>query len=289
MDHKDPIDELLRETFRAIRGREERAFENSTIPDADKVLAKLYIQINESEQKRSARKKKMVKIFRNVTAITASFLLLISLNTVFGDHPKVLALRSQVVRIFYEATEDFTIIRSSDMDLQNLPPGAPPPPPPDAPEIRFSDAAHVVEEMPMVEVIIPKKKEAVYMTLAEAGRAVDFPLLIPSYIPEAFILKKVEVTHYGLEHTIVEQHYQTSEDKILRISQNSRYVNFASTTATTQKVIEMEVWGQPAVMITNHTDFSSVFWHRDEIRYELMGMISYEEMVKVIDSLRSPS
>lgn len=289
MDHKDPIDELLRETFTVIRGRDERAFENITIPDVDKVLAKLYIQINELEQKRSARKKTIVKIFRNVTAITALLLLVISLNTVFGDHPKVQALRSQVVRIFYEAAEDLTIIRSSDMDLQNLPPGAPPPPPPDAPEIRFSDAAHVLEEIPMVEVIIPEKNEAVYMTLEEAGRAVDFPLLIPSYIPEAFILEKVEVIQYGSEHTIVEQHYQTSDDKILRISQNSGYVNFASTTATTQKVIEMEVWGQPAVMITNHTDFSSVFWHRDDFRYDLMGMISYEEMVKVIDSLKSPN
>ncbi len=289
MDHKDPIDELLRETFRVIRGCEERAFENIAIPDADKVLAKMYIRINQVEAKRSARKQTRVKIFCNVTAITAALMLVISLNTIWGDHPKVQALRSQVVRIFYEATEDLMIIRSSDMDFQNFPPGAPPPPPPDAPEIRFSDAAHVLEEMPMVEVIIPEKNQAVYLTLEEAGQAVDFPLLIPSYIPETFILKKVEITHYGPEHIIVEQHYQTSDDKVFRISQNSGYVNFASTTATTQKVIEMEVWGQPAVMITNHTDFSSVFWHRDDFRYDLMGMISYEEMVKVIDSLRSPS
>lgn len=290
MAPKDPIEALLHDTFSELRLRERAVLETSALPEPDRLFhpscAGQYHKMGKT------RGKELIRT-RSAAMVAAAFLMVL----LTGFHPQVQALRSQWVHTLYEAIGDMTVIRQSTQSSSDLwgetPPALPRgsragalPPALEADEAREAYGARDAGEArdaKSIQSLQPEKTS--FDTLAQARAAADIPLMTPVYLPEGFALSVIEITAYGSDFIVIEQIYDGPEDRMLHMTQEHGIQQFASTTGTTLEVLEIRVWGQTAVMITNHSDFSSVSWYKENARYTLSGRISSEETARILEGL----
>jgi hypothetical protein len=115
------------------------------------------------------------------------------------------------------------------------------------------------------------------VTLDEARVQVDFPLLVPSYLPEGVTLVEV----LAMDQAII-QRYDHSETSftVIQGSIDDRMPLPAGTQET-----EFSVRGQTATLYSDEAGSSLLTWEEDGVAITIAGHISQDEIVKVAESL----
>jgi outer membrane lipoprotein-sorting protein len=116
------------------------------------------------------------------------------------------------------------------------------------------------------------------ITLDEARAQADFPLLLPSYLPEGVTLVDVLAVD---EAFILHYDHSTTSFTIIQGSINDRM----SLPSGSQKT-EVSVRGQTATLISDEGAGSLLTWTENGVTITIAGHVSQDELLKVAESLQ---
>jgi outer membrane lipoprotein-sorting protein len=132
------------------------------------------------------------------------------------------------------------------------------------------------------EVINIEDMKPTPLTLEEAEEKAEFDLLVPTYEPDGATL--IEVFQVG-EAFVLRYDHSTTSFTIMQGDMPHMQDGPPGEEAHSGEIVEVDVRGQKATLITDGAGNSFLSWTEDGVSIAIAGHISAEEIVKVAESM----
>jgi hypothetical protein len=278
---KDSMDRLLEENC-CINAYKLDGLGNINIPDLDKVIRDFRSASERSnnvvELPRLVERKTAagpMRRFGLIAACTALILFFSTAVSVIMDTPKVQALRFSIIKTIIEMKGDLINITTTNKERDVQPISEPYIPPDNGNNSEF--AKHKVVELISLEQIKTK---------------ISFPVIIPEYLPQGYVIKDVKWTrHIDGTNEIEQVYYDIKNNSPLMIVQvsNWRDINLTTITNSDNKVKEISVMGENGILILNGSSSINLTWFKNECKHDIIGSVSEQELLKIVQSLKYSS
>lgn len=276
---EDRLDEILKDICRQS-GSKLEGIEDIHIPEFDQSMETLKQRIY---KKRNNTKWGWGSKFKKVGRMAAVVVCLFVFSFIFSiinEIPQVDAFKFRVVKTLFKVENGITHIQQSSQDDSDIPKGkVPPPPPPDADPSESGNTEG--QSVPKGEAPIKK-----IVTLDQAIKEVPYPVLVPEYIPQGYILQKVELEQSSMTYFSIQQEYKNDQGNEIIIRQRSGAKAFARSAGTPLPTKKIKVMGEDAILITDGTSYCSTFWAKDQSTFDIDARVSEEEFMKFLGNLK---
>lgn len=128
------------------------------------------------------------------------------------------------------------------------------------------------------------------LTFDEARGKIPFDFIQSSYIPEEYTPRDVRWIKYLFGEHLVVQTYVANDGNVISINQEYNITldkEFRSTIDYPKgsQAKEMNINGLDILMVNIEEDFTNALWYDDSSSYEIMGTISEDEMIQIIENI----
>lgn len=131
-------------------------------------------------------------------------------------------------------------------------------------------------------------------SLEEAQSRLPFHLMSPRYLPPDYKLEGIMWTKYPYNLSVVNQMYKKSDKQLIRIIQTVNLKSFDMTTNVNAEVADVKVVNIGGSEVTfilskdknNPLTVSSAMWYVNSTKLEVIGTVSEDELISIINGLR---
>lgn len=125
------------------------------------------------------------------------------------------------------------------------------------------------------------------VTLEQAKASVPYKLVIPSYIPPEFKLKRIVMTSMGPGISEVSMEYEGNNKVILfkqhNSAKNTTRGSLYDTDDTTVK--DVDIKGNPGILFVTKNNMSTINWMMGDLVLQITGKIESEDIIKMAASI----
>lgn len=244
------LDSLIKKAFK-IR------YEETEYPSSQEVWE------NITKRLRKQRRTYMLNKLKSVIAVCVILSFLTGLF--FSYQPYVMAFANRVIKTMMEITENTVQIHK---------------------KVVSSDEAGMTDYMFGRNIDDPR--------IGEAQKAVHFRLLIPNYLPDTYKLSNVEVLNkYEKKETVtmfylksIDDGTKSSFEIVQRSFSNCSEITMNKMRDENTKIEYIDINGAKCILIGYSHERHALLWDKDNVSYEISGMIGRQEVIKVAESMK---
>jgi len=271
---KDRLDKLMEATFEnSITGL--KGLDDINIPDENYILQKFRSRINEqsfvilSHEKVPLKHKNRRVLKTLITAATMTIAILVSslVFSIIFDTSKIKAIKLKIVHSIVQIKNDMLDITISSKNTEE------------------ATNEEITSSLPSSEI---HEVESQKLSMDDLIKKVKYPVIIPGYLPDGYILKDIQLDVLPSGTNQIAQTYVTSENINLTILQstNANDIIGEEKAPATAKVTKTNVLGIEAQIISSSASIHQVVWYNNGYSYHIIARISEIELNEFISHLK---
>jgi hypothetical protein len=270
------LETLLSESVRS-------AYDGIPVPDGDGAWRQLQAKMQTKPNGRRGR-----KVFYTGTAAACLLLLAVLLA---GRLDPAFALSNLYYKI-KKHSNGFTTITSGNHDPKNHKGAKTAPPPENSEEPVYTRSTQNPHEGTDAGQTVNQADNSETVTLEEARRKVDFPLRIPSELPDGFAIREVRLwKDFDHKYRMEDVEYRKNEEDFIHIMEQSVPDNLERSKSATffnqdAVVKNLEVDGTSGVLVLSGSGNVYMDWTSREVNITIHAKLDEEQAVKLARSLK---